>query len=299
VAIRILWLETGDLYTIRRGIEAGRLLGHVVESVEITDLTFHATRAGTRIEGPAGDIADVYDAVIVRSFMPWVAESLTIARVFADRGKVVVDRSLVEEGYAISKMHDYVVLSQGGVAVPDSVQCFDAWEAERAVAGFGLPCILKGIHGAEGRHVHRIDTAAQFRKRLSQYRSGELIVQEYLDAEVDYRAICVGYRSLPVLVRRRPRPGEFRTNFEHQEEVVSVPATEMPAVVDLAERAARTLGREFSGVDIRFRGNEPVVLEANRRPGFKGFEEATGYDVAGALIRYVADRVQSGAAAEP
>jgi len=35
------------------------------------------------------------------------------------------------------------------------------------------------------------------------------------------------------------------------------------------------------------------VLEANRRPGFKGFEEATGYDVAAALIEYVRDKCLS------
>ena len=290
--IKILWLESGDLYTVRRGIEAGTMRGHQVDHLEILDLRFEVTTRGTEVVGPDGNLTDTYDAVIIRSFMPWVSESLTIARLFAECGKVVTDAALVDEGYGMSKIHDYALLGRAGVAVPRTFQCFDPWEAEEAQRKVGYPCILKGIHGAEGRHVHKADTPAQFRKRLSQYKIGELMVQEFLDAEVDYRAICVGYASLPVLVRRKPKPGDFRTNFEHQEEVTTVPATDMPEVVRLAETAARSLRREFSGVDIRFRGDVPVVLEANRRPGFKAFEETTGFDVAGTFIDYVAKRVR-------
>jgi ribosomal protein S6--L-glutamate ligase len=116
------------------------------------------------------------------------------------------------------------------------------------------------------------------------------MIQEFLPAEVDYRVIVVGYRALPVMVQRRPRPGEFRTNFDQAEEVTPIQTDEYPDMKSLAENAARTLRREFSGVDIRCRGTTPLVLEANRRPGFKGFEEATGYDVAGDLIEYVRNK---------
>jgi glutathione synthase/RimK-type ligase-like ATP-grasp enzyme len=32
-----------------------------------------------------------------------------------------------------------------------------------------------------------------------------------------------------------------------------------------------------------------VVLEVNATPGFKGFEEATGIDAAGAMVQFTAD----------
>ena len=59
---------------------------------------------------------------------------------------------------------------------------------------------------------------------------------------------------------------------------------------DIAERAARALKREFSGVDIRCRGKTPLVLEANRRPGYKDFERITGFDVAGTFLEYVVEK---------
>lgn len=289
-SIRILWLESGDLYTVRRGIEAGRRRGIHVDSLEVLDLEFATDEGRSTVTSRDGDITQLYDAVIIRSFMPYLSESLTIARVFSEAGKVVVDACLTDEGYAISKMHDYLLLARAEVAVPRTYQCFNPIEVEERAAHLGYPCVLKGTHGSEGRHVSKADTVSQLRHTLWRYKPGELMVQEYLSAEVDYRVMVIGYRALPVMVCRRPRPGEFRTNFDFQEEVTLVATTDHPELQHLAERAARTLRREFSGVDIRYRGETPLVLEANRRPGFKAFEEATKYDVAGDFIEYVAER---------
>jgi ribosomal protein S6--L-glutamate ligase len=284
---KILWLESGDLYTIRRGKEAGKQRGIQVDSLEIFDLKFSAGAVSPLSMTEKGELTSQYDAVILRSFMPYVSEALTIARLFRDAGKVVIDLSLTDEGYAMSKMHDYILLSRNGIGVPRTYQSFDPKDVEQYAEELGYPCILKGIHGSEGRHVFKIESVSQLHRTLWRYKSGELLVQEYLDAEVDYRVIVVGYKALPIMVRRKPQVGEFRTNFEFKEEVTAIPTDDYPEMKELAEQAARILRREFSGVDIRHRSETPLVLEANRRPGFKGFEEATSYDVAGALIEYV------------
>ncbi len=288
-SLRFLWLESGDLYTVGRGIAAARERGIHVDSFEVQDLTFSADPASRPLRIGKEDVIASYDAIIMRSFMPFVSEALTIARLFRDAGKVVVDTSLTDEGYAMSKMHDYLLLAHGGIPVPRTHHCFDAAEAERYAESFGYPCILKGIVGSEGRNVFKADSARQFRT-IWRRKPGQLTVQEFLDAEVDYRVMTVGFRALPVMVRRKPKPGEFRTNFEFNEEGTCLRTDDHADMKDIAERAARILRREFSAVDIRYRGNEPLVLEVNRRPGFKGFEETTRYDVAGALIDYVRDR---------
>src|SRR5947208_3315517 len=108
---KLLWFETGDLYTIRRGKEAGQRLGIQVDSVDAYDLTFAAdgTNVGAFVAG--SDLVASYDALIVRSFMPFVSEALLLARLFRAAGKVVVDVSVTDEEYAMGKMHDYVVLA--------------------------------------------------------------------------------------------------------------------------------------------------------------------------------------------
>lgn len=288
--IKILWLETGDLYTVKRGKEAGERLGIQVDSVDAYDLNWVADGDTVGAFAYGRDLAAYYDALIVRSFMPLISESLTLARLFREAGKTVVDESMTDEAYAMSKMHDYIVLAQNGVAVPRTRQFSDANQTAAFAKELGYPCIIKGSHGSEGRHVHKVESEPQLRRKLMQYKAGEVMVQEFLDAAVDYRVMVIGYQALPVYVSRKPRADDFRTNFEHHEEVVSLPLSEAPPLKEIAERAARALRREFSGVDIRCRGKTPLVLEANRRPGFKGFEKATGFDVAGAFIKYVAQK---------
>ncbi|OGU77657.1 MAG: hypothetical protein A2279_01305 [Stygiobacter sp. RIFOXYA12_FULL_38_9] len=287
--IKILWLESGDLYTIRRGIESGKKRGIIVDCVDILDLKQSTENPSCIVFNNITNVVESYDAIIIRTLMPYISEIITIARFFKDAGKVVVDQSLTDEGYALSKMHDYVLLSSSKVDVPRTFQSFDLSEIEKYADTLGFPCILKGIHGSEGRNVFKVDTIQQLRHTLWRYKPGEIMIQEFLPAEYDFRVITVGYKALPVMVRRKPQPGEFRTNFDFKEEVISIKTDDFLDMKYLAEKAAQVLRREFSGVDIRYRNNTPLVLEANRRPGFKGFEEATGYDVAGSFIEYVYD----------
>ena len=53
---------------------------------------------------------------------------------------------------------------------------------------------------------------------------------------------------------------------------------------DIAVRASRAVGLEISGVDMIFRGDEPVVLEVNASPGFRGLLQATQINAADAMV---------------
>jgi RimK family alpha-L-glutamate ligase len=284
---RILWFETDELYTVKRGKEVGERLDVQVDSADAYDLNLIADGKTVGAYVAKRDLVAAYDALVVRSFMPLISESLTLARLFHKAGKVVVDESTTDEAYALSKMHDYIVLAQNGVDVPRTRQFCDADQMAAFANELGYPCIVKGTQGSQGRHVHKVDSEQQLRKKLMRYKPGEVMIQEFLDAPIDYRVMVIGYRALPWYVSRKPRPDDFRTNFEHNEEVVPRPLSEAPHLQEIAERAAQTLRREFSGVDIRCRGTTPLVLEANRKPGFRGFEQATRLDVAESFIKYV------------
>lgn len=285
--LRILWLETGDLYTIRRGLEAGTERGLVVEHLEMQNLRFEADGHSAQLTHNGKDVIAHFDAAILRTFMPYVSEVLTVARLFADAGKVVVDRSLVDEGYAMGKMHDYLRLSAAGIAVPRTVQPPNAIEALQCAETIGYPCVLKSTFGSCGEHVFRAADAAELTALYATEPLGHWLVQEYLPAESDVRVMVVGGHALPFFVRRTPAAGDFRTNFDHDAAIEKVPLETRPDLRTLAEATARTLRREFTGIDIRERDGVPLVLEANRRPGFKAFEAATGLDVAGALMDHV------------
>lgn len=285
--MNILWLGWRELYTARRIREAAEAQGVGLTVAEIFDLTFVAAGPRTGLFMGAADVLAAYDALIMRTFHPYIAEGLTVARLFREAGRAVVDESLTSEGYAISKMHDTLVLARAGLPVPRTWQIFDPAAVETLAAEIGYPVILKGVQGSHGTQVHIAHDAGGLRRRLWTRPAGELTLQEYLPADEDYRVITVGYRALPVLVSRRPAPGDFRTNFAAGGEFRVRTFEEFPALRELGERAARALRREFAAVDIRYRGDAPLILEVNRRPDFEGFEGASGYDVAGALLRYV------------
>ena len=63
-------------------------------------------------------------------------------------------------------------------------------------------------------------------------------------------------------------------------------AVELPREwASLAIRAAAAVGAEYAGVDLLpARDGTMYVLEVNGIPGWEGLQEATGLDVAGAII---------------
>ncbi|HEY9443812.1 MAG TPA: hypothetical protein VIQ25_11315, partial [Gemmatimonadales bacterium] len=58
----------------------------------------------------------------------------------------------------------------------------------------------------------------------------------------------------------------------------------------MALRAAAAVGAEYAGVDLLpARDGTVYVLEVNGVPGWEGLQQATGIDVAGALVDHLAN----------
>jgi ribosomal protein S6--L-glutamate ligase len=57
--------------------------------------------------------------------------------------------------------------------------------------------------------------------------------------------------------------------------------------IDTAVRAARVMGLGVAGVDLLRSARGPLVLEVNSSPGLEGIEDASGVDVAGAVVEYL------------
>jgi RimK family alpha-L-glutamate ligase len=104
----------------------------------------------------------------------------------------------------------------------------------------------------------------------------------------DIRAFVVGGRVLGAIERRAEG---WRTNLARGGTAVAVRLSEEWA--GLAVRAAAAVGAEYAGVDLLpARDGQVYVLEVNGIPGWQGLQEATGVDVAGALV----DQLTRGAA---
>ncbi len=284
--MRVLWLGWTDAYTPQRVLEAARQRDLHLTVLQIQQVSFISTGSAFGAFYQGRNLVEEYDALIGRTFFPNISEALTVARLFHDAGKPVIDHSLIDEGYVISKMHDYLLLAQHGLPVPRTWQLFGVDEAAQVAEAIGYPCVLKGTHGSHGSHVYLIENPSQLRERYQAYPPGELMLQEYLPANEDYRLLVIGYQALGQMVARKPTPGEFRTNVGFSGDSCSLKVADYPGLSSLAEQAARALRREFAGVDIRYHGSRPYILEVNRQPMFENFERTTGVDVAGQYLDY-------------
>ena len=91
-------------------------------------------------------------------------------------------------------------------------------------------------------------------------------------------------------MKRQAPKGDFRSNLHRGGQAKGIKPTALEQAT--AVRAAQALGLGVAGVDLIRSARGPLVLEVNASPGLEGIEEATGVDVAGAVVEHVAEQLQ-------
>ncbi|GAI93448.1 unnamed protein product, partial [marine sediment metagenome] len=103
----------------------------------------------------------------------------------------------------------------------------------------------------------------------------------------DIRVLVIGGKVAGAM-ELRPKEGDFRANYHLSRE--SRPRDLTSELEGIALKAAAAVGLEIAGVDLIVDQNDRVnVIEVNYSPGFKGLEAATGLDIAGLIVDYVAN----------
>jgi ribosomal protein S6--L-glutamate ligase len=113
------------------------------------------------------------------------------------------------------------------------------------------------------------------------------LVQEFIEEAkgADLRCFVVG-GSVVAAMRRQAPKGDFRSNLHRGGSAKAVQPSEAEQAV--AVRAAAVLGLGVAGVDLIRSRRGPLVLEVNSSPGLEGIEQATGVDIAGRIVDFVA-----------
>lgn len=114
-----------------------------------------------------------------------------------------------------------------------------------------------------------------------------ILVQEYIKESggADIRCLVVGDKVVAAM-KRQAKEGEFRSNLHRGGTATIVKLT--PEERSTAVRAANIMGLNVAGVDILRSNHGPTVIEVNSSPGLEGIEKATGKDVAGMIIEFIA-----------
>lgn len=271
-----------DLGINRRFAEEAAVLAVDLATVDITSVCA-VVGCGRRLLGP-GAPAAMPDAVLAR-VGNWRPESaLAVLEGFVARGVATPNPP-----DAIRRGRDHWatlrILDGAGFPVPETIAGADPQGlAAAAIDLLGLPVVVKQRRSRMGIGVIRCTARDHLEAVLdSLWRMGdEFLVQRWLTGgETSLRLFVVG-DSVVAAMRLRATAGEWRSNASRG----AAAETHRPSndEVSLAIGAAAALGLRHCGVDLLFGPEGPVVVEVNPTPGFMRLEEATGADVARALL---------------
>jgi RimK family alpha-L-glutamate ligase len=259
-------------------------------------------RLGGNTRGLSSDRTSLLeaDAVLARIVPSGTLEQI-IFRVDAlhwieERGVPVMNSPRAIER-CVDKFYTTALLEEAGLPVPETIACERGAEAMAAVRELG-DAIVKPIFGSLGHGMVRVtspDVALRVVEPLEQIGS-IFYVQRTIDhGGRDVRAFVVAGRVIGAIERRAPA-GDWRTNVSRGGSVR--PFDLPPEWAALALRATAVVGADYAGVDLLpSRDGRVYVLEVNGIPGWKGLQQATGVDVAGAIVDHLVDRVRQREAA--
>ena len=157
----------------------------------------------------------------------------------------------------------------------------------------GAPLIIKLLESTQGKGVVLAETNKVAESVINAFKSvnTNILVQEFIKEAngQDIRCFVVNGRVVASM-QRQAQKGEFRANI-HQggtASIVKITADEKK----LALKAAKVLNLAVAGVDIIRSNKGPLLLEVNSSPGLEGIENATGKDIANAMIMAIEKRLK-------
>jgi ribosomal protein S6--L-glutamate ligase len=233
-----------------------------------------------------------YDAVLPRIGASITYYGTSVVRQFEEMGVFCANTA---NGISNSrdKLRSLQILSRHHIGIPRTTFVNDKKDVIPAIERVGgAPVVIKLIEGTQGIGVLLAESlkAAESIIELLQSQKQDVLIQKFVAESKgkDIRAFVVGDRVVAAM-RRVAQGQEFRSNV-HRGGVAE--AVDLPeAYRETAVRSAQILGLRVAGVDMLESDTGPQVMEVNSSPGLEGIEKCTNLDIAGAIVEYIAARV--------
>jgi len=203
---------------------------------------------------------------------------------------------VVNPAYAFRRARDKYAtlfyLEKNGIPVPKTVVTESFRRALNAVKSM-RDVVVKPLVGARGEgSIRTEDFDVAYRVLKAAYSVGQVLyVQEYVPKpDRDIRAFVVGDEVISAMYRVAP-PGAWKTNVAQQGKPIKC---ELPREIeDIAVKASKSLGLEYSGVDIIESEVGPKVTEVNAAPTWHALQTVTPFDIADRIMEHVITNVKN------
>jgi ribosomal protein S6--L-glutamate ligase len=285
--IGILTINNFDFHPNSRLKQAARKQGHNLILINPYDIIAGVKKG--KFEYSIDKATKDLDVIMPRQGSPMGDYGLVLLRQFNKLGIPLVN-DLNSITITRNQYITLQVLVSSGLPVPDT--CFITkkeffLEAVSKVDGF--PVIVKQVDGMGGDGVIKVNDEKDgipFLENHLKDRKG-VIIQQFIPPEkrIDIRILVIGGKIAGAM-KLEPRLNDFRANIHQQGKAEKFDLSK--DLKTLAIKAAKICDLEIAGIDLII-GNDqnPLIIEVNYSPGFRGLEAVTGFDIAEQIINYV------------
>ncbi|MEM7274536.1 MAG: RimK family alpha-L-glutamate ligase [Actinomycetota bacterium] len=275
-------------YSTQRLLQVGIAEGHDVEIIDTLRLAIDLSADEPSLLYGGHPVVGV-DAVLPRIGASITWYGMAVVRQFE---QMDVYTPITANGIANSrdKLRAFQILSRHAIGMPATTFVRDRADVGPAIERVGgAPVIIKLLEGTQGIGVILAPDSGVAKTVIETLQSTRqnVLIQRYVAESRgrDLRALVVGDEVVAAM-RRISSDDDFRSNVHRGGRTEAVQLDEESR--QLAIRAANIMGLRVAGVDLLESDDGPLVMEVNSSPGLEGIEQATGLDIAGAIIEYTA-----------
>ena len=222
------------------------------------------------------DIFNKLDVLVIRRTRGFAKEIYDLIRVFKyiDKKPLILD-PIESFNDPLSKVSSYLIRLNYNIKQPNTTIL---WKNTDIInIDFNPPYIIKPINGYRGhcvKEIYTIDEIKPYIKRcLKESNENEIgngfLIQEKINIKNEYRVLVLNGKSLGCVRKISSKVAKNADQGAYFEK------TENKKIEKLAQKVAQIQKLFFAGVDIiENEDGKFYVLECNRNPQFRAFEEA-------------------------
>jgi len=279
--------RNASLYSTSRLVEAARVRGHAVRVLDPLRCYMRISRSGFDMHYKGRPLHG-FDAVIPRIGSSITFYGTAVLRQFEMMG-VYTPNCSDAVLRSRDKLRSLQLLARQGIDLPMTVFGDYPDDTTDLLQMLGEPPhVIKLNEGTQGQGVLLAEKRSSSQGMIEAFRGlyANFVVQEFIGEAGggDVRCFVIGDR-VAAAMHRQAQDGDFRANLHRGGTASAVTLTEQE--IEVALRAASIMGLGIAGVDLLRSNRGPLVLEVNASPGLEGIEEATGIDIASAIIAHI------------
>ena len=237
-----------------------------------------------------------FDLVYFELWYKAQQQALAAAR-YLDRQNVPYFSKEIHQILPMTKVGELSVLADQSIPLPDTFMS-SAREIKKVFKSnppIAFPLIVKAADGYGGKNNYLVHTYGELKTILSENKTLQFVIQEYIANDCDYRCLVLGGEIAFVL--RRSRDKNSSTHLNNTSAGAEGEAVDLDTLPQDAQafvlKAAKVLNRyEFAGVDLMLEKgtNKPYILEVNQTPQIEIGAEVD--KKMNAMLKYMTDRLE-------